>query len=183
MTTQKVNNDPWKKDSTEKTERTQSLAWDDMSLSSNSEMEKKKVAFSSITIREYPICVGDNCPITGVPITIDWCHVSEINCSMEDYESQKLKPRSFLELRIPSLARRDMLKRLGFSLQDMRKGQKAANITKRNRKRTRETMHLSNVQEMIEKVIRASFNATIGLGKKKKEKDFLSYFPTYKDSL
>jgi hypothetical protein len=157
-------------------DRTESMTFsDEMSLGDTTD-NKKGVEFTSVTIREYPICVGDACPMTGVPITIDWGHVSEIDCTMDEFEASKTEPRSYVELRIPSQARLDMLKRLGFTLRDIQRGQKSANTSKAQRKRTQETMGMSSMQEKMEKMKKATFNATIGIGKKKKERNLLKVF-------
>ncbi|CAJ1930915.1 unnamed protein product [Cylindrotheca closterium] len=143
----------------------------------NSSEKKTAVSFSNIQIREYPIIVGDNPAImTGTPITIDWEHVEEFDCSIDDYEQAKPKPRNMLELRLPARNRDEILKSQGFSLKDRQVGKKAANTTRRQRRRTSETMNLSIVQESIEKAKRAALNATIYRSRKQKEREFLKEF-------
>jgi hypothetical protein len=100
-----------------------------MARGKKSSKKKTAVSFSNVRIREYPIIIGDNPSILiGIPITIDWTHVREIDCSIDEYEAQKLERRTIVELRIPSKIRDDMLKEQGFSLIDRRNGMKAANI-------------------------------------------------------
>ena len=137
----------------------------------------KKVSFSTLEIREYPICVGDNPAVTvGVPITIDWAHDGEFTCSVEEYEEHRSNPRTMIELRMPSRCRADMLRRLGFSRQDIMQGTKSANIARNRRKRTIELLRLSLVFETIEMTKRATLNATFRRTTKKKERAFLSTF-------
>ncbi|KAL3928021.1 MAG: hypothetical protein SGBAC_012828, partial [Bacillariaceae sp.] len=94
----------------------------------NSSQKKSAVGFANIHIREYPIIVGDNPSImTGTPITIDWKHVDEFDCSIDDYEQQKPKSRNMLELRLPARNRDEILKGQGFSLKERQGGTKAAN--------------------------------------------------------
>jgi hypothetical protein len=136
-----------------------------------------KVSFSQIKIREYPIIVGDNPSIiTGVPITIDWEFVHEVDFSVDDYEAARPQPRTMLELRIPGRNRDDILKRLGFSLAERNRGRKEANIARSRRKRTREKEQLAAVAEAMEKVRRAALNATVFRRRKQKERQFLSPF-------
>lgn len=135
---------------------------------------KKAVRFSTIQIKEYPIIVGDNPSVCrGVPITIDWTPLSEMQCSVDDYEEQRPKPRSTTELCMPSSRRADLLIRLGFSRQEVNKGTKAANIVRGRRRRTQETMKLSSGHETLERITRATLNATLRRGKKSKERVFL----------
>jgi hypothetical protein len=136
-----------------------------------------KVSFSQIKIREYPIIVGDNPSImTGVPITIDWKFVHEMNFSVDDYEAARPQPRTMLELRIPGKNRDDILKRQGFSLADRNRGRKEANIARGRRRRTREKEQLAAMAEAVEKVRRAALNATVFRRRKQKERQLLSTF-------
>jgi hypothetical protein len=138
------------------------------------------VSFSFVRIREYPIIIGDNpSNMTGIPIAIDWTHVRQIDCSIDEYEAQKLASRTMLELRLPSKIRDDILKEQGYSLSDRRNGMKAANIARRQRRRTTETMNLAPMQEMIEKMSRATLNATVNRRQKRKERELLSAFKKY----
>ena len=53
---------------------------------SSGEMELKKVCFGDISIREYPMVLGDH-PSTrsGLPVTIDWYHQAEETMGLEMY--------------------------------------------------------------------------------------------------
>jgi hypothetical protein len=148
-----------------------------MARGKKSSKKKTAVSFSNVRIREYPIIIGDNPSILiGIPITIDWTHVREIDCSIDEYEAQKLERRTIVELRIPSKIRDDMLKEQGFSLIDRRNGMKAANIARQQRRRTVQTMNLAPLQETIEKMSRATLNATVNRRRKGKERKLLSAF-------
>lgn len=133
---------------------------------------RRKVGFSTLHIREYPMIPGDNPSVTmGCPITIDWQHDYDITCHVAEYEEARPKPRSVLELRLPAQLREDLLKRAGFSRQDILKGTKEANITKGRRRRTQETMKLAPIQELMERAKRGTLNMTIKRGSKKKERE------------
>mmetsp|Transcript_43393 Transcript_43393/g.104874 ORF Transcript_43393/g.104874 Transcript_43393/m.104874 type:complete len:185 (-) Transcript_43393:75-629(-) len=149
----------------------------------NSSEKKSAVGFANIQIREYPIIVGDNPSImTGTPITIDWTHVDEFDCSVDDYERTKPKSRNMMELRLPARNRDDILKAQGFSLKDRNAGMKAANTTRRQRRRTSNTMNLSAATETLEIAKRATLNATVHRSRKQKERELLSPYtsPTSK---
>lgn len=136
--------------------------------------KKSAVRFSMIEIREYPIVVGDNPAImTGTPITIDWEHVDEIDCTVDDFEASKPPPRTMLEIRLPAKNRDDILKAQGFSLKERQIGMKVANTTRGQRRRTLELMKLSRAQEAIERAKRATLNATIHRARKRKERELL----------
>eukprot|EP00980_Cylindrotheca_fusiformis_P017996 scaffold5745_cov79-Cylindrotheca_fusiformis.AAC.1 len=133
-----------------------------------------RVRFSQITIREYPIIIGDNPSVMmGVPITIDWEVLEELIVSVDEYEASKPTPRTMVELRIPSNHRDAMLKQLGFSLADRNRGRKAANIAKYRRKRTSDTEQLASTVEAMERLKRATLNATLFRKRKNQERAFL----------
>ena len=60
-----------------------------------SSQEGKEVTFGDLTIREYPIILGDNPACTGVPITIDWDYYADTGTTrnLELYEYIKAKKR------------------------------------------------------------------------------------------
>ena len=137
-----------------------------------------KVSFTKIQIREYPIIVGDNPSImTGVPLSIDWVHVNEINMEIDTYESHRPEARSMAQLKIPSEIRTEILYKQGFTKEQIRYGLRQANLVKGQRQKTNErTKELTAIFDFGEKMKRATVNATFGRGKKKKEKEFLNSF-------
>ena len=116
-------------------------------------VEGRTVSFSTLAMREYPIMVGDNPAVMlGAPLTIDWTYGGEITCSVDDYEKTRPKPRSMIELRIPASMRNDILKRSGYTRNEIMAGIKQANIGRGRRQRTKETMGLSSIEEGAERI-------------------------------
>ena len=138
----------------------------------------KRVSWGSICVREHPIIPGDNpSAIGGVPVTIHWDYVEETILPIEELDpSQQSPPRSMIEMRMPPDYRNDLLRRLGFSRGDVAAALKAANIARGQRRRTAETMNLASVEESLEKVKRATLNATFRRSKKIHEKKLLETF-------
>ena len=141
----------------------------------NAEVQGRTVSFSTLAMREYPIIVGQNPAVMlGAPLTIDWTYGGEVTCSVDDYEKTRPKPRSMIELRIPASMRNDILKRSGYSRNEIMAGIKQANIGRNRRQRTKETMGLSSIEETMEIVTRAVLNVTLRRQRKKKEREFLA---------
>jgi len=139
-----------------------------------SSRDKRQVEFSNIEIREYPICIGDNPGgFHGVPLTISWMHQDCIELSVDDYELNKPVRRATIELKIPNQLRIDMLKKSGYSRQEIQEGIRKANIERNRRRRTVETLHLQPMEESIERCKRALLNATVRRGVKKRERQLL----------
>lgn len=136
-----------------------------------------KVSFSTLEIREYPICIGDNPACTfGVPISIDWAYETTNIFSVDEYEEQRPTPRDFSQLKIPSKDRNHIIRGIGYSLRDVMEGTKHANIARNRRKRTKETLHLAPVEEFLELSVRAILNATFRRGAKTKERELLAAY-------
>lgn len=77
---------------------------------------EKKVRFSVVEIREYPMIVGDNPGGSqGPPITISWTSVSSFTIQVDEFQNSRLgQRRKHLELIIPLYQRKEILKRQGF---------------------------------------------------------------------
>jgi hypothetical protein len=137
----------------------------------------RKISFSTIEVREYPIIPGANpASFAGVPVTIGWTPVEAATLTVEEYESNKPEARTMVELRMPPCYRDDLLRRLGFSRSEILSSLKTANIVRNQRRRTSETMQLARTQEALEKVKRATLNATVLRGKKSQERKLLQRF-------
>jgi hypothetical protein len=139
--------------------------------------KNKKVSFSIIEFREYPMIPGDNpATLCGVPITIDWIPIDDIiECTVDEYETDR-RPRKTVELRMPSWYRTDVLRSLGFSTKEIQAAIKEANIIRHKRVRTLETMQLAPAQAAFERMKRATLNATIRRGQKAKERKLLQEY-------
>ena len=165
---------------------------------------ERKVSFSEVTIREYPIIVGDNPSVTkGCPITIDWVHVASNTLEFEKYEtlrdsqylaeqkesgktelpsaegekdakqrSPKLR-REMKEMRMLSTHRDQILKSLGFSLQERQAGTKRANVAKQQRKATIDGLGSSKIHYRMEKLSKGVKNAFSFGKRKQREKQYL----------
>jgi hypothetical protein len=120
----------------------------------------QKLSFGTISIREYPICLGDNPGGTGgAPLTIEWNHQSEASLDFELYEGSRPQRRTQAELSMPASVRFDILRAAGFSRQEIQQAVKQANIVRSRRRRTVEMMHMAPVQEFSEKIIKGTTKA------------------------
>lgn len=138
----------------------------------------KKVSFGTISIREYPICVGDNPGGSwGVPITIDWEHQSEASFDFDMYETTRPERRTQLEIAMPAPVRYEKLRAEGFSRQEIQKAEKQANIIRCRRRRTVEMLHMAPIHEFSETIVKGTVKA-LSLRKKKKNKDEFHFSTT-----
>ena len=136
--------------------------------------------FGTVTIREYPMVVGDNPSVTkGVPVTIAWEHLSEVSIDCIKYEtvriknSEKGRKRNMQEMRMTAMYRFNVLKELGFSVQERNAATKDATIIRKQRHKTYNNIKNMARHERIEKVISKISNIFSFGMKKRKERRFL----------
>jgi len=137
---------------------------------------KKRVRFSHLDIREYPIVLGDNpTPKLGPPVSIGWDHCAEIErVDVDLYESVR-PPRRDRDaaLKLPAAYRVVLLKRQGYAASEIADGMRKAEVAKRQRKRTVELLRLEPFDEGAECLSRRAANiASLGAAQRK-EREFL----------
>lgn len=133
------------------------------------------VQFSQLQIREYPIEIGDNPgAASGPSLSIGWSHFSEVELSIDEYESQRPHRRFRLEMLVPPDTRFERLRSAGFSRKEIMSATRPVNIIRQQRRRTRETLQLQPLYEMNEKVGRKAIQLLTMGKRKKEEKDLLN---------
>ena len=96
---------------------------------------EKSVRFSSVDIRDYSLCLGDNPSVSrGVPISLDWDYDIEQSYELESYECNRCEDRRGPDqLKRPSLQRVHLLKSLGYSRGEISKQTKKTHLVKQQR--------------------------------------------------
>jgi hypothetical protein len=116
----------------------------------------KGVRFSTLTIREYEIRLGDNVTSAGAPVTIAWDHVSEAIYSVEEYDNAVEKTRrTKSQLQMPVTHREELLHGHGYSRKEIREAAKQAAKARNRRRMTNQRMPLLQVDEFFENSRRA----------------------------
>jgi hypothetical protein len=136
------------------------------------ELMTHTVRFSTVHIREYPICIGDNpSSLRGPPISLEWEYIDEKEVSLEANET--ITKRTPNELKTSSLDRRKMLKRAGFSGMELTRASKKVDNDRSRRQQTIRGLNSTKIQEYKEIATRAILNATVNRATKKREREFL----------
>eukprot|EP00540_Astrosyne_radiata_P017902 CAMPEP_0116834148 /NCGR_PEP_ID=MMETSP0418-20121206/6831_1 /TAXON_ID=1158023 /ORGANISM="Astrosyne radiata, Strain 13vi08-1A" /LENGTH=346 /DNA_ID=CAMNT_0004463677 /DNA_START=27 /DNA_END=1067 /DNA_ORIENTATION=+ len=104
------------------------------------------VSFSDLTIREYPLSLGDNpsCAL-GPPVSMSWDHIHEETMDMEEYESQRQKRRT--RLWMSGRVRRALLLGQGYSPSQMQAAMKQVRKIRFQRTITGILMPVHRVEE------------------------------------
>ena len=136
--------------------------------------EGKLVRFSTVDIREYPICMGDNPGASkGVPITIDWDYIPMESIPVDDFE-QRPRRYNLNEFRMTSLDRVRVLKRLGYSGQEIQTQVTNVNDAREKRRASVRTSGITGYLEGSERIRRAVLNYTFRALAKRAERKYLA---------
>jgi len=124
---------------------------------------ERTTSFSTLKIREYPITLGDNPGgLRGPPISLDWGYDEEQTqvIPLETYEDTRPPRRKRAEMYIPdSLRRWRLLQERRCSLQEMDKAAKAAEVVRKQRKKSITTKpSTSSLKKKIGRLIGSSKN-------------------------
>mmetsp|Transcript_21458 Transcript_21458/g.52862 ORF Transcript_21458/g.52862 Transcript_21458/m.52862 type:complete len:272 (+) Transcript_21458:105-920(+) len=119
--------------------------------SSSSISRDPKLSFTSISVREYPVLIGDNPSVTqGVPLTIGWePQGDEAVYKIEDFESQhRAEPVSSLqEMKFTEEERAQIAKNLGYSESKINKiAHQVKFSTLTRKKKIIRTLHLDTMK-------------------------------------
>jgi hypothetical protein len=138
-----------------------------------------RVRFSSVQIREYPICIGDNPSSTrGPPITLGWDYATEKELSIEESERKwKRTPQGLL---LSELKRMVRLHNSGFHSSEIQRATSNVNDDRSRRRETIEGLKWAKAHECAETVMRAILNATTKRGEKKRERELLKPYRNHK---
>lgn len=137
-------------------------------------LTKRRVKFGSIRFCEHPILIGDNPGGNkGPPLTIDWYAQEIYEMNMEEYEGQRPQRRNKSQLFLPERDRKDILKKCGYSHNEIIEQTRPVNIARQHRKATIQAAKLDGIQELLEKVSRKTFNAMSFGRRKRQERKFV----------
>jgi len=115
--------------------------------------DKKRVRFSSVTERDYPMILGDNPSVShGPAVTIDWEHCKEVTSSLDNYERANPLPRRRRnQMMIPSIYREHILRSAGHSHLEICKAVSQIDTIRMQRLATIKSLKLAIIQEFREK--------------------------------
>lgn len=134
-----------------------------------SSTDRPSVQFSDITIREYPIVLGDNPGgRKGPPLSIAWRHDNEVTVEVEKFERLRPNRRTKEEMIMPEHVRTDRLRQAGYSKLEIMRLTKPVNVARAQRRRTNETLHLEGLQHFTESFGRKAKNI-MSFGKNKRQ--------------
>jgi hypothetical protein len=102
--------------------------------------------------------------------------MSEVSADLEEYEVSRPPRRDNLEMQMPPSYRKELLRRAGYTRGEITDLTKPVNIARAQRARTRETLNLDGVNELVEKISRKTFNVlTLGMAKRSERKFLKPY--------
>jgi hypothetical protein len=116
----------------------------------------KAVRFSIVDVRDYSLCLGDNPSVSrGVPISLDWHYDDIRSFELDSYELDRSDSRrGSEELKLPSLQRIQLLKRLGYSRGEINEQTKEVQLAKQKRFLTRRSVER---EDRVKALVRSMF--------------------------
>lgn len=154
-------------------------AFDRLQISSSSALPASNgVRFGNVSIRQYPVIVGDNPGgNSGPPLSIGWEFFDEVTLDVIEYEQERPPRRKGREMLVPVDVRVARLRNAGYSRAEIVALTKPVNVARSQRKRTLDTLHLQPLFQLNEKFSRKTFSLLTGGRQKKTEKKLLAHRP------
>jgi hypothetical protein len=137
---------------------------------------RKLVRYSTLEIRSYPLCLGDNPAVRGnLPLALDYSQPCETRLmGLEDYERQR-GPRAKNQegFRLSQFARTQVLDQAKVEPSHLRECTKKVRLVQQQRGWTNRIRSLEPIQEGWELIHKAVRNATWNRSQKQKERELL----------
>ena len=124
--------------------------------SENKKQIKRSISFSNLQVREYDLTIGDNPSVSyGPPVQLSWQYSEHNARSLEEYENEKQLDlsRGRRNSRVENISwvkREALLKRQGFSQDDIDTRMKEVNKVKQGRSVTRALVVTGRTEEALE---------------------------------
>jgi hypothetical protein len=129
----------------------------------------REVSFHSISIRHYPMILGDNPAVSiGSPVQLDWDFQGEERHDLDIYEVERRPRRKLRHLVLSYYRRKDILLQAGYDEDEMRSKERQLEKMKRQRKTTGFFLPVSKLEEVFQSAGRKVKRAK---GKEKKGKE------------
>lgn len=128
----------------------------DVSGIQEGDAETKRVSFGRLSVRKYPIVLGDHPDCScGPPVTIDWMYREFRPVNVEDYETRRPARRNEREMILPYLKRREILTRVsGHTEMEIKEATMEAARVRKQRKQTVKTLQFQRVEEAMQTTMR-----------------------------
>lgn len=121
---------------------------------------KRNVSFSNISMRNYPLTLGDNPSVSyGPPTTLDWEFEETGELSLDDYEHNRAPRRRPREMVLNYYQRKAILERNGCSEEEIKKARHQAERSKRQRNTTKSMIQFMWVEDAVQSVGRKTKRA------------------------
>eukprot|EP00567_Pseudictyota_dubia_P018122 CAMPEP_0197438996 /NCGR_PEP_ID=MMETSP1175-20131217/5836_1 /TAXON_ID=1003142 /ORGANISM="Triceratium dubium, Strain CCMP147" /LENGTH=332 /DNA_ID=CAMNT_0042968817 /DNA_START=96 /DNA_END=1095 /DNA_ORIENTATION=+ len=113
---------------------------------------QKRVSFGQLSVRKYPIVLGDHPECScGPPVTIGWMYREFNPVDVDEYEKRRSARKIGMEMILPYFRRREILTRVsGHTEVEISEATREVQRVKRQRKRTVQTLPLQRVEEAMQ---------------------------------
>ena len=134
----------------------------------------RSVSFQTVHIYEHPMILGDNPGgAFGPPLTIDWEAQASYEFPLDEYEAKKPPGRGKIEYALPASIRVEILRRYGYSRNEIVQLTKPVNQARARRRATAQSLRLAGVEAFVETVVRGSRHVITFGRLKRRERKYL----------
>lgn len=121
---------------------------------------KRNVSFSNISMRNYPLVLGDNPSVSyGPPTTLAWDFEETHEIELEAYEKHRPPRRKPREMLLNYYQRKEILTNSGHSEQEIKDAKRQAEKAKRQRNATKSLMPLMKLEDAAHSAARKAKRA------------------------
>jgi len=131
---------------------------------------RKKVSFDQLTIREYPLILGDHPATTcGPPVTLSWEVQETYALPVEEYEDKAPPRRESQELKMPAAYRQALLRKSKIGEHEIRRAEAETQRAQHQRRLTTAMQEFEGVEIFMQSAARKFQRWKKGLAKKSKK--------------
>lgn len=121
---------------------------------------KRNVSFSNISMRNYPLTLGDNPSVSyGPPTTLDWGFEEAGDLSLDDYENNRAPRRRPREMLLNYYQRKAILEKNGCSEEEIKQAKRQVERAKRQRNTTKSMIQFMKAEDVVQSVGRKAKRA------------------------
>jgi hypothetical protein len=111
--------------------------------------KKPQVSFDTVSVRVYSITLGDHPSSTGAPLSLDWDYEQVPPMDLNEYEYHNQKSRRKPIHVLSKSERKNILLKLGYSKEEIKRAKKEVSRVQRQRRTTELFLPMFKIEEAV----------------------------------
>lgn len=128
----------------------------DNGISNINKPMRRNVSFTSLSVREYAVTLGDNPSCSrGPPVSLGWDHHAELDFDVDRFEADREPRRTREQMIMNYRIRKNILMfGAGHTRSELNEAVKEVNLTQQRRRKTIRNLRTSKLEEAMESAVR-----------------------------